>query len=63
MHNNGGGVEIKEWGAKPDEMVVKVKTKWQIPVKITVAYPTANSFSTNSGMLTAGQKEFRIRKP
>jgi hypothetical protein len=42
LHFSMGGVEIGAWKSNSKSVSGEVKTKWQLPVRITVLFPTGN---------------------
>ena len=41
LHFSGGGVEIADWRVAPDGVDGRIDTHWQVPVKLTVAFPAS----------------------
>ncbi len=63
LHFSGGGVEIEEWNHSHNSVDGKIKTEWNYPVKVSVAFPADNSpgYVVKITRLPPGQRLFYIK--
>ena len=64
LHFSGGGVEISKWKIKNNIVSGEIRTDWDYPVRVFVAFPEENEsgYVLNTATLTPGQKVFYVEK-
>jgi hypothetical protein len=62
LHYSGGGVEIAEWRAEPGVVSGRLETHWELPVRISVAFPAGEGYASRAVVLAPGQREFRVER-
>ena len=62
LHFSGGGVEIEEWKYSNNTVEGTIKTEWNYPVNISVAFPANNEagYILKTALIPSGQKLFYI---
>jgi hypothetical protein len=63
LHFSGGGVEIESWNATSARAEGRVKSDWDYPVNITIAFPDADKrYVARKALVSPGQPGFSVRK-
>lgn len=65
LHFSGGGVEVAQWRTEGSSLAEgKIETRWNYPVRVTVAFPADNAagFVAGTALVEAGQKEFSLQR-
>ena len=63
LHFSGGGVEVAEWQAGEEGVTGRIETRWDYPVRVTVAFPKDGGFAVNTVVVEPGQRSFRMERP
>lgn len=61
LHITGGAVEIATVDIGTHEVSGNIRTKWNYPVKITVAFPDNGGFQEQSAIVESGNCEFQVK--
>jgi hypothetical protein len=63
LHFTGGGVEIAAWQVSEAGVRGRIETRWNYPLRVTVAFPADQGYALRSALLEPGQGTFRITRP
>ncbi len=64
LHFSGGGVEIEKWSHSNNTVEGILKTEWNYPVNISIAFPSDSEagYTLKTTSIAAGQKLFYVAK-
>lgn len=62
LHLSGGGVEVTEWKTGDGKITGRISTRWNYPVRITVAIPVTGGpgYKTEVITLAPGEQDFSL---
>ena len=62
LHLSGGGVEVTDWKTGDGRIAGRISTRWNYPVRITVAIPEPGEpgYKTEIITLAPGEQDFSL---